>query len=240
MISLIPVEGMPEVRPGDELADLILGAVTSEAGQRHECQLQDYDVLVITQKVVSKAEGRLVPVDPTDPEARRQLALSESVRVLRERDGMVISETRHGFVCANAGVDLSNVADGQAALLPLDPDRSARHIRDALRARTGLQVGVIISDTFGRPWRTGLTDVAIGCAGIAAVVDLRGTSDTGGRELAVTEVCVVDEMAGAAELAKGKASGIPVVVLRGADRSWFRESSVRAEVVRPYNLDLFR
>ena len=153
---------------------------------------------------------------------------------------MVISETRHGFVCANAGVDLSNVADGQAALLPLDPDRSARHIRDALRARTGLQVGVIISDTFGRPWRTGLTDVAIGCAGIAAVVDLRGTSDTGGRELAVTEVCVVDEMAGAAELAKGKASGIPVVVLRGADRSWFRESSVRAEVVRPYNLDLFR
>jgi coenzyme F420-0:L-glutamate ligase / coenzyme F420-1:gamma-L-glutamate ligase len=235
MISLIPLEGIPEVEPGDELAELILGALTSGA-----VELQDYDVLVVTQKVVSKAEGRLVVVDPADPEARRQLILSESARVLRERDGLVISETRHGFVCANAGVDLSNVADGQAALLPLDPDRSARHIRDALRARTGLQVGVIISDTFGRPWRTGLTDVAIGCAGIAAVVDLRGTPDTGGRELTVTEICVVDEMAGAAELAKGKASGIPVVVLRGADRSWFRESSVRAEVVRPYNLDLFR
>jgi coenzyme F420-0:L-glutamate ligase / coenzyme F420-1:gamma-L-glutamate ligase len=230
MISLIPVRGIPEVKPGDELADLILSAA----------ELQDLDVVVVTQKVVSKAEGRLVTIDPADEAARRELVLSESARVLREREGLVISETRHGFVCANAGVDLSNVADGQAALLPVDPDRSARHIRDAIRARTGLQTGVIISDTFGRPWRTGLTDVAIGCAGIAAVVDLRGTKDTGGRELAVTEICVVDEMAAAAELAKGKASGIPVVVLRGADRSWFRESSVRAEVVRPHDLDLFR
>jgi coenzyme F420-0:L-glutamate ligase / coenzyme F420-1:gamma-L-glutamate ligase len=230
MISLVPVEGIPEVRPGDELAELVLAAA----------RLQDYDVLVITQKVVSKAEGRLVPLDPADLAARRRLVLSESARVLRERDGLVISETRHGFVCANAGVDFSNVADGQAALLPADPDRSARHIRDALRARTGLRVGVVISDTFGRPWRTGLTDVAIGCAGIAAVVDLRGTKDTGGRELTVTEICVVDEMAAAAELAKGKATGIPVVVLRGADRAWFRESSVRAEVVRPYGQDLFR
>jgi coenzyme F420-0:L-glutamate ligase / coenzyme F420-1:gamma-L-glutamate ligase len=230
MISLVPVEGIPEVRPGDELADLVLAAA----------RLEDYDVLVITQKVVSKAEGRLVPLDPTDLAARRHLVLSESARVLRERDGLVIAETRHGFVCANAGVDFSNLADGQAALLPVDPDRSARHIRDALRARTGLQVGVIISDTFGRPWRTGLTDVAIGCAGIAAVVDLRGTKDASGRELTVTEICVVDEMAAAAELAKGKATGIPVVVLRGADRAWFRESSVRAEVVRPYAQDLFR
>jgi coenzyme F420-0:L-glutamate ligase / coenzyme F420-1:gamma-L-glutamate ligase len=230
MISLVPVEGIPEVRPGDELADLVLAAA----------RLEDFDVLVITQKIVSKAEGRLVPLDPADQDARRRLVLSESARVLRERDGLVISETRHGFICANAGVDFSNVADGQAALLPVDPDRSARHIRDALRARTGLQVGVVISDTFGRPWRTGLTDVAIGCAGIAAVVDLRGTKDTGGRELAVTEICVVDEMAAAAELAKGKATGIPVVVLRGADRAWFRESSVRAEVVRPYDQDLFR
>ncbi len=230
MISLVPVAGIPEVRPGDELADLVLAAA----------RLEDFDVLVITQKVVSKAEGRLVPLDPADQDARRRLVLSESARVLRERDGLVISETRHGFVCANAGVDFSNVATGQAALLPVDPDRSARHIRDALRARTGLQVGVVISDTFGRPWRSGLTDVAIGCAGIAAVVDLRGTKDAGGRELAVTEICVVDEMAAAAELAKGKATGIPVVVLRGADRSWFRESSVRAEVVRRYEQDLFR
>ena len=196
--------------------------------------------MVVTQKVVSKAEGRLVPLDPGDPVARRQLVLSESTRVLREREGLIISETRHGFVCANAGIDLSNVADGQAALLPVDPDRSARHIRDAFEARTGLQLGVIISDTFGRPWRIGLTDVAIGCAGVAAVVDLRGTRDASGRELAVTEVCVVDEMAAAAELAKGKASAVPVVVVRGADRSWFRESSVRSEVVRPHDQDLFR
>jgi coenzyme F420-0:L-glutamate ligase / coenzyme F420-1:gamma-L-glutamate ligase len=235
MISLIPVEGVPEVQPGDELADLILAALMPAGSQ-----LEDYDVVVVTQKVVSKAEGRLVPIDPDDPVARRQLVLSESARVLRERDGLIIAETHHGFVCANAGVDLSNVADGQAALLPVDPDRSARHIRDALKARTGLQVGVIISDTFGRPWRMGLTDVAIGCAGIAAVIDLRGTRDTSGRELAVTEVCVVDEMAGAAELAKGKASNIPVVVVRGAEPSWFRESSVRSEVVRPRDQDLFR
>lgn len=230
MISLLPVEGMPEVAPGDELADLILAAV----------HLQELDVVVVTQKVVSKAEGRMVPIDPDDPAARRRLVLSESARILRDRDGLLISETRHGFVCANAGIDLSNVPAGQAALLPVDPDRSARHIRDAVRARAGLEIGVVISDTFGRPWRTGLTDVAIGCAGIAAVVDLRGTPDWGGRELAVTEVCVVDEMAAAAELAKGKASGIPVVVVRGADRSWFRESSVREEVVRPYGQDLFR
>ena len=196
--------------------------------------------MVVTQKVVSKAEGRLVPLDPGDLVARRQLVLSESTRVLREREGLIISETRHGFVCANAGIDLSNVADGQAALLPVDPDRSARHIRDALKARTGLQLGVVISDTFGRPWRIGLTDVAVGCAGVAAVVDLRGTRDASGRELAVTEVCVVDEMAAAAELAKGKASAVPVVVVRGADRSWFRESSVRSEVVRPHDQDLFR
>ena len=230
MISLLPVQGIPEVRHGDELADLILQAV----------QLEDYDVVVVTQKVVSKAEGRVIPVDSSDLQARRQLVLSESTRVLRDRDGLIISETRHGFVCANAGVDLSNLPDGKAALLPVDPDRSARHIRDALRARTGLVVGVVISDTFGRPWRIGLTDVAIGCAGVAAVVDLRGTADTIGRELAVTEICVADEIAAAAELAKGKTSGVPVVVLRGADRSWFREASVRAEVVRPYEMDLFR
>ncbi len=231
MISVVPVKGIPEVSPGDELADLIVRAAAP---------LEDRDVVVVTQKVVSKAEGRLVPVDPADLQARRNLVLSESARVLRERDGLIISETRHGFVCANAGVDLSNVPEGQAALLPVDPDRSARHIRDALRARTGLELGVIVSDTFGRPWRAGLTDVAVGCAGIAAVIDLRGTKDAHGRELAVTEICIVDEMAAAAELAKGKSSGIPVVIVRGADPSWFRESSVREEVVRPHVEDLFR
>jgi coenzyme F420-0:L-glutamate ligase / coenzyme F420-1:gamma-L-glutamate ligase len=230
MISLVPVEGIPEVSPGDELADLILRVA----------HLEHHDVVVVTQKVVSKAEGRVVAADPADLQARRRIVLSESARVLRERDGLIISETRHGFVCANAGVDFSNVAAGRAALLPVDPDRSARHIRDALQARTGLELGVIVSDTFGRPWRAGLTDVAVGCAGIAAVVDLRGTKDANGRELAVTAVCVVDEIAAAAELAKGKSSGIPVVIVRGTDPSWFRESSVRAEVVRPHLEDLFR
>jgi coenzyme F420-0:L-glutamate ligase/coenzyme F420-1:gamma-L-glutamate ligase len=230
MISIVPVQGVPEVSPGDDLAELILGCAS----------LEDRDVVVITQKVVSKAEGRLVAFDPVGPAARRQLVLSESTRVLREREELIISETRHGFVCANAGVDFSNVADGQAALLPVDPDRSARHIRDALRARTGLEVAVIISDTFGRPWRIGVTDVAIGCAGIAAVVDLRGTTDVFGRELVATEICVADEIASAAELAKGKTAGIPVVIVRGLEPSWFRESSVKAEIIRPPGQDLFR
>ena len=228
VISLVPVEGIGEISPGDEIAELVLA----------HAQLADYDVLVVTQKAVSKAEGRLVAA--AGPEDRRRIVLSESARVLRERGDLLISETHHGFVCANAGVDLSNVSEGWASLLPLDPDRSARHIRDALRARGGVEVGVIVSDTFGRPWRHGLTDVAIGCAGIAAVVDLRGSPDAGGRTLSATEVCVADELAAAAELAKGKASGVPAVVVRGVDRSWFREASVKAEVVRPYALDLFR
>jgi coenzyme F420-0:L-glutamate ligase/coenzyme F420-1:gamma-L-glutamate ligase len=160
--------------------------------------------------------------------------------VLRRRGDLVISETRHGFVCANAGVDLSNVARGQAALLPEDPDRSARRIRDRLRALTDLELAVIVSDTFGRTWRKGLTDMAIGCAGIAAIVDLRGTRDTEGRELQVTEVAVVDELAAAAELVMGKADGIPVAVVRGVDPAWFRRGEVRAEIVRPPAEDLFR
>jgi coenzyme F420-0:L-glutamate ligase/coenzyme F420-1:gamma-L-glutamate ligase len=229
-IQVIPVEGMPEVRPGDVVADLILAATAPRA----------HDVLVVTQKVVSKAEGRLVAIDPSDPAARRALVERESVRVLRRRGDLVISETPHGFVCANAGVDLSNVEEGNAALLPLDSDRSARRIRDGIRARAGIEVGVIVSDTFGRAWRNGLTDVAIGCAGIAAVVDLRGTADGRGRTLQVTEVAVADELAAAAELVMGKASGVPVAVVRGVDRSWFRESSVRAELVRHPADDLFR
>jgi coenzyme F420-0:L-glutamate ligase / coenzyme F420-1:gamma-L-glutamate ligase len=229
-ISLIPVEGFPEVRPGDELAALIAA----------RADLVDGDVIVVTQKVVSKAEGRLVPIDPDDPLSHKALVFDEAVRVLRRRGELLVTETRHGFVCANSGVDLSNIEQGWAALLPLDPDRSARRIRDALRARPGVQVGVIISDTFGRPWRRGLTDVAIGSAGVAAVVDLRGTADEFGRELAVTEMCVADEIAGAAELVMGKALGIPVAIVRGVDRSWLRESSVKTEVVRAYNEDLFR
>ncbi len=229
-LAVLPVEGLPEIRRGDSLGVLIAELVP----------LLDGDVLVVTQKVVSKSEGRLVRLDPADPSAKRRLAESEAVRVLRRRGELVVTETPHGFVCASSGVDLSNVEDGYALLLPVDPDRSARRIRDQVRASAGVEVGVVVSDTFGRPWRRGLVDVAIGCAGIAAVVDLRGTADASGRELAVTQVCVADELAGAAELVMGKSSGIPVAVVRGADPAWLRESSVRAEVVRPYSEDLFR
>ena len=230
MLSVIPVHGIPEVKPGDVLADLIASAAELVAG----------DVVVVTQKIVSKAEGRLVAVDPDDPVSHKGLVEEEAVRVLRRRGDLIITETRHGFVCANSGIDLSNVERGWAALLPVDPDRSARRIRDGLRARIGVDVGVIVSDTFGRSWRRGLTDVAIGCAGVAAVVDLRGSKDTYGRDLQVTEVCVADELAGAAELVMGKASGVPVAVVRGVDAEWLREGSVAAEVVRPWQEDLFR
>ena len=229
-VSLIPVAGLPEIEPGDDLAAFIT----------ERCDLLAGDVVVVTQKVVSKAEGRLVPVDPDDPLSHKAHVEAEAVRVLRRRGDLVMTETRHGFVCANAGVDLSNVARGWAALLPIDPDRSARRIRDGIRARTGLDVGVVVSDTFGRTWRRGVTDVAIGTAGVAGVVDLRGTTDALGRELAVTEVCVADEIAGAAELVMGKSTGIPVAVVRGLDPAWLRESSVRTEIVRPHGEDLFR
>jgi len=229
-ISLIPVEGLPEVRPGDVLAELIAGVAS----------LEDGDVVVVTQKVVSKAEGRLEAVDPDDPLSHKALVEREAVRVLRRRGDLVITETAHGFICANAGIDLSNVEAGWAALLPVDPDRSARRIRDGLRARLGVSVGVIVSDTFGRTWRQGVTDVAIGCAGVAAVVDLRGTEDALGRELQVTEVCIADELAAAAELVMGKASGIPVAIVRGVDPAYLREGSVAAEITRPPNEDLFR
>jgi coenzyme F420-0:L-glutamate ligase/coenzyme F420-1:gamma-L-glutamate ligase len=195
-------------------------------------------VVVVTQKIVSKAEGRLVKV--ADDAERLALIERESVRILRRRDELVISETAQGFVCANAGVDLSNVDDGVAALLPVDADRSARHIRDAIKARAGIVVAVVVSDTFGRPWRRGLVDVALGCAGVAAIVDLRGTEDTRGRTLQATEVAVADELASAAELVMGKVRDVPVAVVRGVDPKWLRESSVRAEVVRPHSEDLFR
>ncbi len=151
--------------------------------------MADGDVLVVTQKIVSKAENCLVEIDPTDPLSHKPLVERESVRILRRRGELIISQTRHGFVCANAGIDLSNVERGQAALLPEDSDRSARRIRDGLRGRHGLDVAIIISDTFGRPWRRGLTDVAIGSAGVLPILDLRGTPDALGREMQVTEVC---------------------------------------------------
>jgi coenzyme F420-0:L-glutamate ligase/coenzyme F420-1:gamma-L-glutamate ligase len=241
-MGLYPVTGLGEVAPGDDLAVLLAGALAGSPGRPPSVPggLAEGDVLVVTQKVVSKAEGRVVAIDTDDAGAKRRLVEQESVRIVRRRGDLLISETRHGFVCANAGVDLSNVADGTAALLPLDPDRSARRIRASLRHATGVDVGVIISDTFGRTWRQGVTDVAIGIAGIAGVVDLRGTADANGRTLEVTEVCVADELAGAAELVMGKDRGIPAAVVRGVDRAWLRPASVTGEIVRPPGEDLFR
>lgn len=229
------VDGIGEIRPGDQLGDIIADACASPPNG----PLQDGDVLVVTQKVVSKAEGRLVEVNADDPLSHKQLVEEEATRIVRRRGDLIITETRHGFICANSGVDLSNVERGYAALLPLDSDRSARRIRDIVRARLGVTVGVIVSDTFGRPWRKGLTDVAIGVAGFAGVVDLRGTPDSLGRIMQVTEVAVADEVASAAELVMGKSSGIPVAVVRGLDPDWFRESAVQ-ELVRPPQEDLFR
>ena len=229
-IELIPISGLPEVKPGDVLAELIAAAA----------EIREGDVVVVTQKIVSKAEDRLVAVDPDDPLSHKALVEAEAVRILRRRGDLIMTETKHGFICANAGVDLSNVERGWCALLPIDSDRSARRIRDGLRARAGVEVGVIVSDTFGRTWRRGVTDVAIGTAGVAGVVDLRGSSDSYGRTLMVTEVCVADELAAAAELVMGKATGVPVAIVRGVDPSWLRESSVHDEIIRQPAEDLFR
>jgi coenzyme F420-0:L-glutamate ligase/coenzyme F420-1:gamma-L-glutamate ligase len=218
---------VPEVVIADDVALLILDAFGLE-------NLRDGDVLVVTQKVVSKAEGRLVPaVD------RAQAIEQESARILRRTPGgMTISETKHGFVCANAGVDESNVANGQVALLPLDPDASARRIRSKIAHLSGVDVAVIISDTFGRAWRLGQTDVAIGVAGIEPFVDHRGSFDTQGRELHATRIAVADELAGAAELVMGKSERICAAVIRGAHV--VRGRGAATEIVRPAGEDFFR
>ncbi len=234
-LEIHPVLGIPEI---DQSVDL--GALIAEACQAGDPGLQDGDVLVVTQKIVSKAEGAMVDVDPNDPLSHKPIVERESVRILRRRGELIISETKHGFVCANAGIDLSNVKRGQAALLPDDSDRSARKIRDRIKGLAGIDVAVIVSDTFGRPWRRGVTDVAIGCAGIGAIADLRGTTDALGRELMVTEVCIVDEIAAAADLVCGKAEGVPVAIVRGIDAKWLRQGSVHDEIIRDPADDLFR
>lgn len=233
-LHILPVDGIGEIRPGATLGPLIVDAALAQ-----DTPLLDGDCLVVTQKIVSKAEDRLVPLDHADFAARAELIASETVRVLRRREELVITETRHGFVCANAGVDLSNVNEGYAALLPVDGDRSAHRIRNAIRAGAGVDVGIVVSDTFGRAWRHGLTDVAIGVAGIAAVVDLRGATDDRGQELRVTEVAIADEIASAAELVMGKSSGIPVAIVRGLEPEWFGAGSYR-DLIRPADQDLFR
>ena len=237
-VALIPLTGIGEVRPGTDLAALLAAALAPARADGPD--LLGGDVVVVTQKIVSKAEGRLVAIDVDDPDAKSALVERESVRMVRRRGDLIISETSHGFICANAGIDLSNVDEGTAALLPVDADRSARRIRAGLRAALGVDVGVIISDTFGRTWRRGLTDVAIGTAGVAAVIDLKGTRDANGRELVATEVCVADELASAAELVMGKDRGIPAAIVRGVPASWLRAASVRSEIIRPPAEDLFR
>ena len=241
-LAVLPVTGMGEVRPGDDLAEVLAALLlpSGDAGAALPGGLVDGDVLVVTQKVVSKAEGRIVAIDPDDASAKVALVEAQSVRIVRRRGDLLITETPHGFICANAGVDLSNVDAGTAALLPVDPDLSARRIREALEHRHGVTVGVVISDTFGRTWRRGVTDIAIGIAGVAGVVDLRGTADATGRVLEATEVCVADELAGAAELVMGKDRNVPAAVIRGVDPRWMRPSSVADEIVRPPDEDLFR
>jgi len=234
-LQVFGLRGIGEVRDGDDLAALLAGAAAPPGPG-----LADGDVLVVTSKVVAKAEGRVVPVDEADPAAKVELVEREAARVLRRRGDLRVTETVHGFVCANAGIDLSNVEAGRAVLLPADPDRSARRLRADLRRLVGVEIAVVVSDTFGRAWRRGVTDVAIGCAGVAGVVDLRGTPDALGRILEATEVCAADELAAAADIVMGKASSIPAAVVRGAPRQWLRDGAVRDEVVRPYGEDLFR
>jgi coenzyme F420-0:L-glutamate ligase/coenzyme F420-1:gamma-L-glutamate ligase len=225
VVTITPITGIPEVSAGDDIADHIATAAGSE--------LREGDVVIIAHKIVSKAEGRLV-----EAPNRRAAVLEESSRILRRAGEMLISETRHGFVCANAGVDASNVVDGQVALLPVDPDLSARRIRARLARLTGQDVAIIISDTFGRAWRIGQTNVAIGVAGIDPFVDYRGSKDTEGNELVATRICIADELAGAAEMVMGKALGIPAAIVRGAPALSAQGSA--GEIVRPPNDDLFR
>ena len=222
-LEVLPIPGLPEVGPGDGLADLL-----------DRVDIRDGDVVVVTQKVISKQEGRIVPTSDRDA-----AIAAETVRVVAARDDLVIAETRHGFVCANAGVDASNVADGMLTLLPDDPDASAARLRRALVDRRSLErLGVVITDTFGRPWRDGLVDIAIGVAGMPAIVDLRGTPDHGGRLLDATVVALADQVAAAAGAVMGKAERIPAAVVRGL--AWNGDDGTAHDLVRPAELDLFR
>ena len=240
-MRIFPVTGLGEIREGDDLAALVVERVT----------LEDRDVLVVAQKAVSKAEGRVVQLREIEPSARAlelagegedprrtEVILREAVEIVRIRPPLLIVETRHGFICASAGVDASNAPEpGTLVLLPLDPDASAARIRDRIRELSGRRVGVIVSDSFGRPWRQGTTDVALGAAGIRVLEDLRGTRDRIGYELKSTQIAIADELAGAAQLVMGKADGNPVAVVRGLDVAG---EATANELVMPADRDLFR
>jgi coenzyme F420-0:L-glutamate ligase / coenzyme F420-1:gamma-L-glutamate ligase len=233
-IRLVALASATMVQKGDDLVSLLLTSL-EESGE----ELRHHDLIVVTSKVVSKSEGQVVPYDGSD-EDKVRIVEGESVRVLRRRGPLRITETRHGFINANAGVDLSNADEGTAVLLPMDPDRSARRIRSELARRTGVDVATLITDTFGRVWRQGVTDVALGSAGLRPVLDLRGTTDANGRLLEATEVAIADEIAGAANLVLHKAAATPFALVRGLDESFFGDGSVNENIVRSKNDDLFR
>lgn len=229
-VEVIPVPGVPEIRAGDDL-----GRILTDALRAAGIPVSDGDILVVTQKVVSKAEGRVVREEPVGKAAWVE---RETRRVVARRGDLVIAETRHGFVCANAGVDASNVGPGLLSLLPEDPDASAERIRASISDLTGARVAVVITDTFGRPWRHGLVNVAIGAAGLPSLVDLRGNPDATGRPLEVTVVAVADEVAAASGLVMGKADGIPAAVVRGVQAE--APAVPASAIVRPPSEDLFR
>jgi coenzyme F420-0:L-glutamate ligase/coenzyme F420-1:gamma-L-glutamate ligase len=233
ILEIRPVVGIGDVRPGDDLAALIATAAP---------WLADGDVLVVTSKIVSKSEGRLVPVPTSGPEravAREAALVAETARPVARRGQTRIVQTHHGFVMASAGIDASNVDRGHLVLLPVNPDASARALRTALRDRYGLDVAVVVSDTMGRPWRAGLTDVALGAAGINALRDYRGDVDAYGNELQLTQMAVVDELAGAAELVKGKYDQVPVAVVRGLAATAAGDGPGAGPLVRDPAQDLF-
>ncbi len=230
-LELIPVTGIGDIEPGADLVTIISDACGANG-------IHPGDVVVVTHKIVSKAEGAVVTLESDGPDAHRAVVEQEAVTVLRRRGDLVIARTRHGFICANAGVDRSNVRPGQVVLLPREPDRSAHSLRMGLERRHGAPLVVVVTDTFGRPWRRGLTDIAIGVSGMDPIEDHRGTRDTYGKVLEVTEVAIVDEIAAAADLVMGKATGIPVAIVRGL--TWTPGTGRVSDMIRPDADDLFR
>ncbi|HXJ02710.1 MAG TPA: coenzyme F420-0:L-glutamate ligase [Micropepsaceae bacterium] len=246
-VQIFPLSGLPEIKSGDDLARLIADAARAQA-----FAAADGDIFVIAQKIVSKAEGQIVRLDTIAPSTQAiswakdwdkdarviELVLRESKRIVRMERGIIIVETRHGFVCANAGIDLSNAGKGTAILLPADPDASARGLHSQLGAIFGADIGVIISDTFGRPWREGLVNVALGVAGVAPLIDYRGERDANGKVLQATIIAFADEIASATELVMGKSDRVPVAIVRGV-RAKTRAGTGR-DLIRPAEKDLFR